>query len=68
MVKCPKCQKEITHLDWSAPGYVRGTYDQEFGLLVHEADVDEKDQKYFCPECHEQLLKDEKEANEFLKD
>jgi len=73
MPKCPKCGKEIDYLRDFSPVW------EEYKLTINENGVvhcefvdggipmDDKDDEYECPECHEVLFTDVEDAIKFLK-
>ena len=82
MAKCKKCNKEITHLDYSAK---LGNETEEGIFQVpkdchgytpsffdddeeHPTKIDKADEvKFSCPECKELITENEKGAEEFLR-
>ena len=75
MSKCPKCNEEITHLDFdvssgcSAQIYQEDvvndkTTDYDIDCLTECVHYD----NFRCPECDETLIDTQQEATEFLKE
>ena len=70
---CPKCKKEIGGLI----SVENAEITQRFCVIEHMGEISPEYEdvdrdfdghpKYYCPECDEELFKDEDEAIEFLK-
>ncbi len=48
---CPKCKKEITHVNYECEATVAGTLDLEDGQHDFEEECDNKNFIYKCLEC-----------------
>lgn len=61
---CPKCNKEISYLDFCSSGTTGGRfYDNGYWDKVYEIDKI----GFFCPKCLKELFTDDEEALKFLK-
>lgn len=71
MVTCPKCGKEIDHLNQFAPAEMRFKFTMGKNGEAHSAPLGpstfEAEQDFECPECQELLTNDEKTALAILK-
>ena len=73
-MKCPKCNEEITHLDFDVTGTCRAQMYEEDVLKNEPSDYDidcltdgvEYD-NFVCPECDEIIAFTEEEAINFFK-
>lgn len=61
---CPKCNKKIEYLNFSAKVIHIGTFDG-YDWDTKE-DGDWSDEEYYCPECDELIIKGDEEARAFL--
>lgn len=72
MVKCPKCESEITFLNVYETAQRKGEMKigsggyPEFGIFTPLDWVDSTD--YECPECDQTLFDNEEDATNFLRD
>ena len=75
MSKCPKCDEEITHLDFDVTAGCSAQIYQEDVLngKITDYDIDcltdgVQFDNFRCPECQEKLFDTEDEAIKFLKE
>lgn len=73
-MQCPKCEEEITYLDYSETydgyNYGRATLSRRGNLDYDERSSDSSNREiveYECPRCHNELFTDDEDAIEFLK-
>ena len=63
-IRCPKCDKAISHLTYSMDVKEWGDFDGEYN---YNDMGDGGDTRFYCPECNNLLFKEEGKAMKFLK-
>lgn len=71
MPKCPKCSKEIDELVWietNATVFYKVNLNAEKELSYEQDETQSDGENWFqCPECQEELFREEEKAVKFLK-
>lgn len=57
-MKCPKCNKEIDHVEVKSTSWQRGLLEEGTNKIIDYEPLENRETKCICPECIEDITDD----------